>query len=297
MMDLETWRAKGEVMAFRGHEVRVYADGPGDDAPWLLLIHGFPTAAWDWHAVWDRLAGAFRLVAPDLLGFGFSDKPRNLDYNFPLQADLCEAALARAGARHYQILAHDYGDTVAQELLARRQQGKGDSLLESVCLLNGGIFPGAHRPRPIQRILAGPLGPIVTMFLNRRRVLDSLARVFGPDSRPSGQEMEAFWSLISYQEGHRIAWRILAYMKERRDNERRWVGALTGSPVPLLFIDGLQDPISGRRATARWREDIGEESLVELEGIGHYPQLEAPERVLEACLPFFERYAVFGERG
>ena len=289
MTDLGSWREKGETMAFRGHEVRVYSDGPGD-APGLLLIHGFPTAAWDWHAVWARLATSFRLVAPDLLGFGYSDKPRDTDIDFRLQADLCEQALARAGVRHYQVLAHDYGDTVAQELLARRQEGSGAAGLESACFLNGGLFPGAHRPRPIQRILAGPLGPIVTMFLTKRRVLDSLARVFGPDTQP-------FWTLISHRDGHRLAWKLLGYMKEREDNERRWVGALTGSPVPLLFVDGLEDPVSGKTATARWRELIGEDSLVELEGVGHYPQLEAPARVLEACLPFLERHAVYGRAG
>ena len=56
-----------------------------------------------------------------------------------------------------------------------------------------------------------------------------------------------------------------------------------------MLIDGLLDPVSGTNMTARWNELLPQAPLVELPHIGHYPQMEAPEEVLQACLPFFER--------
>ena len=61
---------------------------------------------------------SFRLIAPDLLGFGRSAKPSRHDYRIGEQADICAAVMAEAGVGRCHVLAHDYGDTVAQELLA-----------------------------------------------------------------------------------------------------------------------------------------------------------------------------------
>ena len=118
----------------------------------LVLVHGFPTSSWDWHAVWPALEARFRVVALDMLGYGLSDKPAGHDYSIFEQADLQEALLGRLGIGACHVLAHDYGDTVVQELLARRVEKKpGVGTFHSVCFLNGGLIPGFHRPRPIQR--------------------------------------------------------------------------------------------------------------------------------------------------
>lgn len=284
-MDLEQWRSLGRPMRYRGHRVMVYRGGDPAGSP-LLLIHGFPTAAWDWHKVWDALGARHKLIAPDLLGFGYSDKPRDFPYSFRGQADLCEAVLEESGVRSYRVLAHDYGDTVAQELLARRIETGRENGLRSVCLLNGGIFPELQRPRPIQKMLAGRLGPLLARLMSRERALASLAAVFGPDTQPTPEEQAAFWELISFNEGRRVLPGLLRYLRERRENRDRWVSALTESPVPVMLIDGLLDPVSGAPMTEGWRRMVPGGELVELPEVGHYPQVEDPDAVIEACLPF-----------
>src|SRR3974390_2572427 len=69
---IEEWRAAGRLLRFRGHDAFMRVGGRG---PALLLIHGFPTAGWDWCKLWPELAQHFTLVTPDLLGFGFSAQP------------------------------------------------------------------------------------------------------------------------------------------------------------------------------------------------------------------------------
>lgn len=54
----------------------------------ILFIHGFPSAAWDWHFQWKHLAGQYRLLSLDLLGFGLSDKPTDHQYSLLEQADI-----------------------------------------------------------------------------------------------------------------------------------------------------------------------------------------------------------------
>ena len=84
---LGDWRARGLTFDFKGQAIAYWTAGASDAEP-LLLIHGFPTAAWDWHLLWQPLAERYRLIACDMLGFGDSAKPRGHAYSLLEQADL-----------------------------------------------------------------------------------------------------------------------------------------------------------------------------------------------------------------
>jgi hypothetical protein len=114
---VQQWQEGGQFLkAFHKEQTIFFRDeGQG---PALVLIHGFPTSSYDWSYIWKGLGG-YRRIAPDLIGFGFSDKPVDYHYSISDQANLIERLLDRLEIQEYHILAHDYGDTVAQELLAR----------------------------------------------------------------------------------------------------------------------------------------------------------------------------------
>jgi pimeloyl-ACP methyl ester carboxylesterase len=83
---LESWINAGSYRTLRGHHIRTRtAIAPGQDP--LLLIHGYPTASYDWHRLWPALAERFSLYALDMLGFGLSAKPRNSTCSINLQAE------------------------------------------------------------------------------------------------------------------------------------------------------------------------------------------------------------------
>jgi pimeloyl-ACP methyl ester carboxylesterase len=285
--ELQQWHALGSVAVVGAQRIFRVDSAVGDvDRPVLLLIHGFPTASWDFARIWQPLAAQFRLVACDLLGFGFSSKPRRHDYAIAEQADIVEAVAAQHDVVECHVLAHDYGATVAQELLAR-DNARRHPRLRSVCLLNGGLFPETHRPRRIQNLLRGPLGPFLAPLVGRRRFGRSLAAVFGAGTQPDRDDLDAFWQLFTRDGGRRIAHRLLRYIDERVENRERWVGALQQARCPLLLVNGSDDPVSGAHMVARYRELVGEGSgIVELPGIGHYPQIEAPGRVVEELVRF-----------
>ncbi len=294
-MRVEAWRDQGRFFDFRGHRV-FYRDCGAAEGEVILCIHGFPTASWDFHAILPHLQRDFRVVTADMLGFGFSDKPRDLDYTIALQADLQVALLDRLAIERCFVIAHDYGDTVVQELLARDLEGREDGTSPNgpqylaVVLLNGGLFPETHRPRPIQRLLASPLGGLVARQLDERRFRRSFRRVFGPDTQPTDDDLAQYWSLISHQQGQRLAHRLIRYMGERRRFRDRWVGALQRTQVPLLLVDGALDPVSGAHMAERYREVVGKPVRV-LSGVGHYPQIEDAPNTASAAREFFQSLA------
>jgi len=286
---LDDWRRAGSAFEHRGYPV-FYRDGGAGDA--LVCVHGFPTASWDWQRVWPALVERFRVVAPDMMGFGFSSKPPDYAYSIHDQASLYEGLLHALGITAGHILAHDYGDTVTQELLARyeerRVHGEAGFVIRSVCFLNGGLFPEVHRARLVQRLLMSPLGPVLGRLTNERSFGRSFRAIFGAQTQPSNAELHDFWTLMSAGGGRKIAHKIIRYMEERRRFRERWVGALQRTHVPMRLIDGADDPVSGRHMAERYRELVPAPDVVLLEGIGHYPQVEDPEGVLRHFLDFVE---------
>ncbi|MDX1497226.1 MAG: alpha/beta hydrolase [Salinisphaeraceae bacterium] len=282
------WQAKGQHFQHRDYPIFYVDEGEGEV---LLFIHGFPTSSWDWAPLWQVLTQRYRCIAPDMIGFGFSAKPQDYDYRIMDQADLHEALLQHLGVGQAHVLAHDYGDTVAQELLARHNQrqaaGEAGLELQSMCLLNGGLFPETHQARLVQRLLNSPLGVVLTRLMNKRSFERSFSAVFGPNTQPAQAELDAFWQLVSREGGVRIMHKLIRYIDDRRQHRERWVGALQNTSIPLRLINGPADPVSGLHMTERYRELVPNPDVELLDAaIGHYPQVEDPEGTLKAFLDF-----------
>jgi len=282
------WRKRSQTFVFRGQPIRYWTAGQGEP---LLLIHGFPTASWDWHYLWQPLAQRYRVIACDMLGFGDSAKPINHTYSLLEQADLQQALLAHLQVEQpVHVLAHDYGDSVAQELLARHYEDQIE--VASCVFLNGGLFPETHRPVLMQKLLLSPLGWMIGRAFTRDALVKSFRQIFGPQTRPSESELDDFWSLVDSNRGPRIMHKLISYIPERRVQRDRWVSAMQRGEIPLRVIDGEVDPISGAHMVERYRELIPDADTVLLPGIGHYPQTEAPVQVLKHYLAFRERFVL-----
>lgn len=280
----EKWQESGKWFSYGEHAIFSHITGEGEP---LVLVHGFPTASWDWSKLWPLLnPRQYRLLALDMLGFGFSDKPVNYPYNIEDQADLHEGWIEELGLKQVHLVAHDYGCSVVQELLAREQEGQLRFRIASVFFLNGALFPEVHQPMLIQRILASPLGGLVSRRLNRRIFEASFCRLFSAQRRPTPDELECFWQLLTYNNGRGILHRLIHYMEERRCHRNRWVNALQNAQQPMRLVSGTADPVSGVAMAMRYRELVPSADVVSLRGVGHYPHYETPAEVYRALRDF-----------
>lgn len=278
---LADWRKRQQHLVINRFRLSYWFEGQG---PTLLLLHGFPTASWDWQALWPALTTGYQALAMDFLGFGFSDKPYPHCYTIIEQADLIEKLCSELGITECRILAHDFGDSVAQELLARMMARQTSLQISSITFLNGGLFPETHRPVLVQRLLLSVLGPLIARLMQKRALQRNFRRIFGARQTPTSEEIDGFWQLISLHQGKRVVPAIIQYMRERKVHRERWLQAMQQSPVPLRLINGIDDPISGHHLVERYRQLIPHADVVELSGVGHYPQWEAPDAVLKHLL-------------
>lgn len=276
------WLKSGSYFSYKNFHIFV-KQARAPEKPPVLLIHGFPTASFDFAPVWQTLAKNCNLFTADMLGFGFSDKPADHHYSIIEQADILLAYLTDQKISAFHILAHDYGVSVAQEMLARHQEKTAAVL--SVSFLNGGLYPEFHKPLLVQKLMLTPLGPLLAKFFTKKKLRASFDAIFG-DQKASEAELEAFWNLIEYNNGRRIVPKLLHYMVERRKFRERWVGAMESTQVPLQMINGPLDPISGSHLAQAFAERNPKAHIELLPGVGHYPQVEAPDLVCEHYLHF-----------
>lgn len=250
----------------------------------MTLLHGFPSSSHDWWKVAPALADKHSLLLPDFLGFGASEKPKEHDYSLLEQADIVEELWEREEVESTRLVAHDYAVSVAQELLARRADGSLRVKLEDLTLMNGGLYPDLHRPQPVQTALLDPeQGPKVSEMMNEELMVAGLKPTFAPDYDATADSVE-IWRSMARDDGYKISYLLIHYMTDRVANEQRWVSALEGTDVPLAFVWGMLDPVSGAHMAERIRERLPNAPLTALEDVGHWPALEAPDRVVAAIL-------------
>lgn len=285
-MGISEWQKDSNYFTHRGH--RIFYKTIGKGTP-LLLLHGFPTSSYDWHWIWQDLGSKHQVICFDMIGYGYSSKPEKYDYSLFDQADIAEGIIHEMQLKKVHILAHDKGDTVANELIARQNEGKLRFNIKSCVLLNGGLFPGIHKPRMVQRLLMTPFGKYLAAFYTKGMLTNTFERIFGPNTQPTKEEMTAYWSLMELNGGKKVFHQLIYYMQERMDNKERWLKALQESTVPLKLINGAFDPISGKHMANHYKKVIPNPDVVILENIGHYPQIEAPSQVLQHYYAFQER--------
>ncbi|MBI3785319.1 MAG: alpha/beta hydrolase [Deltaproteobacteria bacterium] len=283
MPTFDDWKAHGERIAvdLGGQTFHIWTRRQGS-GPTLTLLHGFPTSSFDWAETIAQLPD-FDILTLDFLGFGDSDKPADHLYSIHEQANIVEAVWSHFGIRATDLVVHDYAVSVTQELLARRLERRLTVDLGSAVFLNGGIYPDLHRALPAQEALLDPeKGPVISQMVTEETYTASLLMTFPPARQPSAATLHELWRCVENRDGHRIGYRLIRYMLDRRQYAARWTSALEKTDVARRFVWGMLDPISGGHVVPRIRERMPGCPVVCLDDVGHWPALEKPDAVVAA---------------
>jgi pimeloyl-ACP methyl ester carboxylesterase len=284
---MESWQRLGARHEICGQRLFV-VDLPAEreSAPPVLVLHGFPTSSLDWREVVPALRRTRRVVAFDLLGFGLSDKPDQA-YSLLQQADLAEAVAAQVGLERVALVTHDVGDSIGGELLARSLEGKlGFEVVQRV-VTNGSIYMELVELSPGQLgLLKLPDARLPANLAPSREALEaSLAALMGERYRAgAAAHVAALVDGMLRDDGHRLLPRIIRYIEERKQHEARWTGAIERHPSPLAIVWGCDDPIARVAMAHRLAKARPDADLYLLEGVGHFPMVEDPERFGAALL-------------
>ena len=286
-MDAEAWRRRGTRQRIGSNEL-FYIDTAGDK-PVLLILHGYPTSSYDYWRALPILSEHYRVIVHDHLGFGFSDKPTEYSYSLVDQADRAIALWQSLGVTEADLLGHDYGTSVATELLARRELGSEPVRFRSLTLCNGSMHIELAKLRVMQRLLKAPgLGSLVARLANRRIFHRNIRRIFADASFLDDAELDAMWGQLVGGGGRDVLPTITRYIDERYRLWHRWIGALRDTELPVHIIWAREDPVAVEKMAHVLHDEIRNSDLQLLDGVGHFPMIEAAERWTDAVVSALE---------
>ncbi|KAH9496338.1 hypothetical protein Btru_010648 [Bulinus truncatus] len=287
---LKEWQRRGNEEWIHNQKI-FFIHEPGEgSAGTVICLHGFPTSSYDWIKIVPELKREFsQILLLDFLGFGFSDKPIDHAYSIFEQADLVELLASSLQISSAHILAHDYGDTVALELLARHNELRLKFEIHSLTMLNGGIFQEIHKPRLVQKLLLIPVvGFLTSQLFNYPMFSLSFGQIFGKN-KPTEEDNMDFWALMCYNDGYKASYKVINFLRERETYKTRWVGALVETQIKVLFIYGPADPVNPPEFIWRFRQTVPGQTINPLSPtVGHYPQWESPKDIVRIFIQFLK---------
>lgn len=284
-MDLVAeWEDRGRYLDVDGRRIFV-VDIPADveNGDPVLLLHGFPTSSFDWRGIIDALARDRRVVTLDWLGFGLSSKPADIRYSLFDQASIVEEVARLLGLDRAAVVSHDMGDSIAAELYARSIERSLGFDITGRVLTNGSIYIEMAQLSPGQQMLLAMDDAALPLEIapTYETYAPSITAIFG-ETAPTVDELRAQWELLSRGDGQTILPRTIRYIEERRVHEGRWIHALREHPAPITVVWGDRDPIAVYAMAERFVSERPGTPLVTLDGVGHFPMIEAPGRLYDA---------------
>jgi len=289
---LEKWRSEGQTVDLMGKKIWYHDTGPKtDDA--VFIVHGYPGSSWDWQGVVDRIGSDTRVVVMDMHGFGLSAKPLDGDYQtyftLQLQADLYDALAKKLGLKTVLLVAHDMGQTVGLEIMARFEESRTPFRIRHAILLDGSTLIDMIQTTPFQKqALAAP-----STALKEDMAWEDIMKAPAPEAyAKESRARDDFNELLTCQahqiyinHGSRIIGSIVHYLKERKEEfDRNSRTLFTFHKAPMTVIWGEQDPVAVIAMADRIKKNRPVTDLYKYPDCGHWPSIEHPDRIGDAVI-------------
>lgn len=271
----------------RGRRLFYREAGPAD-APAFVLLHGFPTSSFMFRHLIPALADRYHLIAPDYVGFGFSDAPSvdDFDYTFDTLTEHTAALLDHVGVARYALYVQDYGAPVGWRLALRNPDAVTAVVSQSGNAYQEGFVPEFWEPivtyqREQTPEAAEALRPALGLDMIRWQYVTGVPdeSLVDPDtwhhdhrmvSRP-GNDRVQLKLLLDYASNPPLYPSVQAYLREHRP--------------PLLAVWGKNDPIFGPDGARAFTRDQPDAEVHLLDG-GHFLLESALDEVTDLIRTF-----------
>ena len=263
-----------------GARMHYVDEGRGDP---ILFVHGTPSWSFEWRHLIRGLCHDYRCVAPDLVGFGLSSRPRDFAYTPPAHAGALQELVDQLDLEDYTLVVHDFGGPIGLPLALGEH-----SRVRRVVIINTWMWSLAGDPafERAGRIAGSTLGRFLYRWANLSlRVIMPAAWADRKLLTPAIHDQY----LAPFEEREargRVLWPLArALLGSSRWYESLWARSDRLSHLPVLIIWGMKDPAFGPKVLERWSELLPSATVIEVP-VGHWPHEEAPDTVLEAIRGF-----------
>ncbi|MHC2067551.1 alpha/beta fold hydrolase [Bremerella sp. T1] len=280
-MNVQSFRERQQTVMLEGivgEPVRVSYTDIGSGPP-MLLLHGIPTWSFLFHEMIDDLAKQYRVIAPDMIGYGFSDRRDCFDRSIEVQANMVEQLLKHLEISYAHFVAHDIGGGVAMIVADRSPE-----IVRSMVLSNS----VAYDSWPIEEMLS--LANPDNTKMSPDEMKQFLSKTFEVGlSRPEKRTDEFKNGIMAPyldQEGIRSLVRNAASLNTNHTTSL--TARLNKLNQPTLFLWGEDDNWQPISTAERLVEDMPHAKLTPIKKCSHWVPQDAPDEFTRETLNFLE---------
>jgi pimeloyl-ACP methyl ester carboxylesterase len=277
------WKNKGHLISVYNKNIFVIDKGKSKET--LVILHGYPTSSYDYYKVLPELSKHYRVIIHDHLGFGFSDKPLEYSYSIIEQADIALQLWKQMGVTNVTLLAHDYGTSIATEIIARHNKQQINLQIDQLILCNGSMHIELSKLRVIQKLLRNKITrKWVAKLTNFSLYKKNLRNIYFDKKKISNEELQEMWFQLLHNKGEKIIHSLSNYINERYTFWHRWIGALKETQIPTKIVWAKNDPVAIDLIAELLALEIHNNKLFWIKECGHFPMLEKPEEWTQLIL-------------
>jgi len=267
-------RGKRKIRTFAG-DIAYLRTGQG---PPLVLLHGIPSSSYLWRDVIEPLSATFEVLAPDLLGFGDSDKRMDVDLSIAAQARYVVAFMETIGVHQAAVAGHDIGGGVAQLMAVDEPQRVARLILIDSIVDNNWPIPDIAR-------LKEPAWDQIMVNIDLRRGLRKGLEAGVVTPGRVTDEMVDEWTRPFQDLGGRRAYLRAARALNNRDLTSR-AKHIDEIETPTLILWGANDAFLEPAWAETLHRRLRESTVQIIDPGGHFLPLDRPDAVVEAITRF-----------
>ena len=265
-----------DVSGGRMHYIDV---GQGDP---IVFLHGLPGWSFQYRHLIRGLSNGYRCIAPDLLGFGMSDKPANLTYSPLNYTENLRELIEHLGLDRFTLVMHDFGCPIGLGYAV-----ENPSRVRKAVVFNGFCWNLEHERLPprVAKLAMSPAGRwamvnrnpwakwLRTLFVDRGAFGDTfVSGMMGPISNPD--DRVGLWNVAK------------SLIRSGPYFDDVWLRRKELSVHPIMLIWGMKDPLYGEKALNKWWHEFPLSEVCRLPSVGHFPMEEKPAEVLRVLREF-----------
>lgn len=275
-INTELYPFQSNYLEIEGRKIHYIDEGAGTP---ILFSHGTPEWSFGWRDVVLGLRGRFRCIAPDLLGFGLSDKPAGADYSVEAHARRMGLFIEKLGLRDFHLVGNDFGLSISFDYALRHPEN-----VQKLSLFNGWMWPlnnDPHYARPA-RWMRGWLGRLLYLRFNFPVNL-VMPAAFGDKKKLTPEAHRHYKMALPNAAARRAAYAFSGQLLDATDfwaNQWRQAGKLAGKPCLIFW--GMRDKFVPPYELEKWENALPDAQVIRFENAGHFVQEEEPERMVEA---------------
>ncbi|WP_445747250.1 alpha/beta hydrolase [Polaribacter sp.] len=274
-MNIKDWTTKHQTIKLLGQRVSFIDTVVGEKI--ILVIHGYGSCSYDYHKVIDDLKLTYRMVIPDLVGFGASSKPTNYYFSIIEQAEILLNLIQKLKIKELSFIAQGFGASVLCEILSIISSGFSNLKINNIWLLNTSLSVELSPDRQTQDAIVKYINDTFLKISSSFEMFKKYIRKnFNDEKSISDEELSVYWELLNFDDGLKTLNFINYWIVEIQQSSTKWLDSIKKTSADIEIIWGIEKLSADNETPKRINNYLDIKKTHLLENCGKFPMLEKP---------------------